>query len=154
MSTVELFKYSNEHYLPIQYSLLLQSSFIMFSFLDGNWRKLHSVTERISFSIIKTATGSVYIISDVCAASFTPCSIVRLCQQRHMTGFLMGCANQHVWSNMLIPPWRMNRRITKQWDQWLLILKVIKRRTWTWWWKQLIPMANISCWIPLASLEP
>lgn len=36
MSTVELLKYSNEDTL---YSLLLQSSFIIFSFLDSNWRK-------------------------------------------------------------------------------------------------------------------
>lgn len=57
MSTVELFKYSNEHDLPIQYSLLLQSPFVLFSSLDSNCTKPPRVTERISFSIIKAVTG-------------------------------------------------------------------------------------------------
>lgn len=95
ISTVELFKYLNEHYLPVWYSLLssLHSSC---SHPRTVTVKPPRVTKRISFSIIKAASSSVYIIS---AASFTPAALLGLARERHVTGFLMGCANQHVWCN-------------------------------------------------------
>lgn len=39
---------------------------------DSNCTEPPRVTERITFSMIKAATSSVYIINYACAASFTP----------------------------------------------------------------------------------
>lgn len=54
------------------------------------------VTERISFSIIKSATSSVYTI--------TPAAWLGLAKERHMTGFLGGDVQISMYDVMVSTP--------------------------------------------------